>query len=80
MAYTAYAKMRKVNRGRFGKDVGPFEPRLFKSEVHPNGLKAAAMRFLHNRCEGLRFDEAADAEFDGAPFTVPAGKVAHLAV
>ena len=80
MAYTAYAKMKKVNRMRFGKDVGPFEPRLFQSEVQPNGLKAAAMRFLHNRCEGLRFDEAADAEFEGAPFTgrsITAGQVPY---
>lgn len=69
MAYTAYAKMREVNRERFGKDLGPFEPKLFSSREHPNGLKAAALRFLHNRCEGLRFDEKTESEFEGAPFT-----------
>lgn len=69
MAYTAYKKMRKVNLERFGKDVGPFEPSLYVSKSHPDGLKAAALRFLHKRCEGLRFDEAADAEFGSGRYS-----------
>ena len=69
MAYTAYEKMRKLNEKRFGKDLGPFEPVLYLNESHPNDLKSAALRFLHNDCTGLRFNGAAEAEFEGAPYT-----------
>ncbi len=61
MAYTALAKMRKKNRSDYGVDVGPMEPRLFKSKDN-NSLKCAALRFIHNRCEGLRFDPEIEAE------------------
>ena len=61
--------MRKVNAERFGKDLGPYEPDMYRSSRHPNGLKAAALRFIHNSCEGLRFSEEAEAEFHGAPCT-----------
>ncbi|MBQ6293379.1 MAG: hypothetical protein IJK77_05885 [Lachnospiraceae bacterium] len=55
MAYTALEKMRKVNRERFGTDVGPFEPELYGAGNEGNDLRSAALRFLHERCEGLRF-------------------------
>jgi len=69
MAYTAYETMRKVNFERFGKDLGPFEPALYKSRNHPDGLKSAALRFLHNRCERLRFDDRKEAEFRNGRYT-----------
>ena len=55
MAYTALEQMRKVNRQRFGTDVGPFEPALYGAGRAGNDLRSAALRFLHERCEGLRF-------------------------
>ncbi len=56
MAYTALEKMRRTNKKRFGSDVGPSQPPLYRNRKHPNDLKSAALRFLHNRCEGLCFD------------------------
>ena len=54
MAYTALEKMRQYNEAEFGRDVGPMQPKLYN-----NGrgfdLKTAALRFIHERCEGLRF-------------------------
>ena len=61
MAYTAFAKMRKKNLNDYGVDVGPMEPHLFRSK-DKNSLKCASLRFLHNRCEGLRFDVGLEAE------------------
>lgn len=55
MAYTALEQMRKVNREWYGADVGPFEPALYGSGRMGSDLKSAALRFLHERCEGLRF-------------------------
>ena len=55
MAYTALEQMRKTNRERFNTDVGPFEPSLFGAGRMGSDLKSAALRFLHDRCEGLRF-------------------------
>lgn len=66
MSYTAFKEMREVNAERFGKDLGPFEPELYKNRRHPNDLKTAALRFLHNSCEGLRFREDTEGEFHGA--------------
>ena len=54
MAYTALQEMREINARRFGRDVGPAEPALF-AQGDGNDLKSAALRFLHNECEGLRF-------------------------
>ena len=54
--YTAFEKMRTVNNERYGLDAGPLQPRLLQDEEHPNDLKSAALRFLHERCEGLLFD------------------------
>ena len=78
MAYSAYGKMRKENEARFGVDLGPFEPVLYCNKENPDDLKSAALRFLHNSCEGLRFNEPADAEFEGEPYTgrsISAGQV-----
>ena len=55
MAYTALTDMRIKNRERFGKDFGPRQPYLFGESGAGNDLKSAALRFLHERCEGLRF-------------------------
>ena len=63
MAYTALEQMRKVNKERFGTDVGPFEPALYGAGRAGSDLKSAALRFLHERCEGLRFSpEKAEEE------------------
>lgn len=58
--------MRQVNKERFGKDLGPKEPALYRNRRRPNDLKSSALRFLHERCEGLRFVDEAEAEFFGA--------------
>ena len=56
MAYTALEKMRKFNRKRFHKrDIGPREPDKFY-DIEGFDLKSAALRFIHDRCEGLKFD------------------------
>ena len=60
MAYTALEKMRIRNQERFGKDIGPFQPP--EGDLDRDDLDSAAMRFLHRRCEELRFDPAAEAE------------------
>ena len=61
MAYTAFAKMRKKNFEDYVVDVGPMEPKLFKSK-NKNSLKSAALRFIHNSCEGLKFDPVKEAK------------------
>ena len=62
MAYTALQQMRNINRHRFGTDVGPIEPSLYRAGEMGNDLKSAALRFLHDRCEGLRFSEEKERE------------------
>ena len=61
MAYTAIETMRKKNRERFGSDLGPMQPPLYSNRRRRDDLKSAALRFLHNRCEELRFDPAREA-------------------
>ena len=61
MAYTALETMRANNRARFGIDVGPMQPPLYVNPRQRNDLKSAALRFLHKRCEKLRFDAAKEA-------------------
>ena len=56
MAYTALEEMRLLNKAEFGKDVGPKQPELIPEAMEKNDLKSAALRFIHERCEGLRFD------------------------
>lgn len=63
MAYTAFEKMRKKNFMDYGVDIGPMEPVPYKSGKK-NSLKRAALRFIHDRCEGLKFDPAKEASED----------------
>ena len=56
MAYTALEKMRIANERAFGSDVGPLQPTLPDSIRNGYDLKSAALRFIHERCEDLRFD------------------------
>ena len=64
MAYTALAEMQRKNKEFFCRDVGPIQPRLFDEKKRgqdgekTDSLKSAALRFLHERCEKLCFDEA----------------------
>ncbi len=62
MAYTAIENMRKKNEVRFGADVGPYQPPLYQNRACLQDLKSAALRFLHERCEGLLFDPEKEAE------------------
>ena len=62
MAYTAIETMRRKNQERFGSDLGPMQPPLYTNRRARNDLKSAALRFLHNRCEDLRFDAVKEAE------------------
>lgn len=62
MAYTAIETLRKKNIARFGSDPGPMQPPLYVNRRKRNNLKSAALRFLHRRCEELRFDPAKEAE------------------
>ena len=59
MAYTAIENMRHVNRSIYGADTGPLQPSLYQTGKG-NDLKSAALRFIHDRCEGLRFDAETD--------------------
>ena len=62
MAYTALEKMRQDNLGRFGEDLGPFQPELFRKDLKGMDLKSAALRFIHESCKGLCFDAGKDKE------------------
>ena len=62
MAYTALEDMRKANVKEFGDGAGPEQPYLFPGAENKNDLKCAALRFIHDRCEGPRFDAKIDAE------------------
>lgn len=54
MAYTALEAMRLDNLERFGEDLGPMQPPFPNCEG--DGLKGAALRFVREECERLRFD------------------------
>lgn len=62
MSFTAIEKMRQDNLQRFGKDLGPMQPVLTKATPSGNDLKSAALRFVHERCEDLRFSAEKSAE------------------
>ena len=64
MAYSAIEKMRKKNRQIYGRDVGPMQPALSAGAATGSDLKSAALRFLHERCEGLLFDRQIEEEED----------------
>ncbi len=55
MAYTSFYKMNSKNEALFGVEGLPAQPdvSMFKAG---NDLKSAALRFIHERCEGLLFD------------------------
>ena len=56
MAYTALEKMRLRNKEQFGIDVGPMQPTLSLGD-NENDLKSTALRFIHERCECLKFND-----------------------
>ena len=58
MAYTALEKMRKENQKIYGRDVGPAQPALSGGGLERKDLKSASLRFIHDRCEELRFNAA----------------------
>lgn len=62
MAYLAFEKMRLINKQRFGKDTGPFQPALSDEVRTGFDLKSAALRFLHESCENLLFDRQIEEE------------------
>ena len=62
MAYTAIEAQRQANFARFGRDVGPMQPLPARGASEGCDLKSAALRFLRERCEGLRFDADKTAE------------------
>ena len=62
MAYTAIRKMQMENEKRFGISCGPLQPPLSQNRDYPFDLKSSALRFLHERCEGLLFNAAVEKE------------------
>lgn len=64
MAYTALEKMRRINESKYNCDIGPQQPSMYKSEENDFDLKSCALRFIHERCEGLRFDRKIEEEED----------------
>ena len=66
MSYTAMEKMRTENQERFGKNIGPMQPPDPAGYEQWMTLKSASLRFLRDRCEGLKFDSRKEAkEKDG---------------
>lgn len=63
MAYTALEKMQRKNESLFRQECGPVQPGS-RYQDNDFGLKALALRFLHERCEGLGFDPDIEAEED----------------
>ena len=65
MAYTAFEDMCRINQKKYGVD-GPAQPPMAPGLMEGMDLRSAALRFLRERCEGLRFDPAmAELEKDG---------------
>ncbi len=73
MAYRALEQMRERNALLFGLASAPLSPAAHFEEGDKS-LKAMALRFLHRRCEDLRFDpvkvrrEAEEGRYLGAGF------------
>ncbi|MGI6510689.1 MAG: hypothetical protein ACOX1L_08995 [Erysipelotrichaceae bacterium] len=55
MAYTALKEKRERNKCLFGENIGPLEPKKHYCK-DDYGLKSSALRFLHERCQGLCFN------------------------
>ena len=55
MAYSALEKMRRINESKYGCDVGPLQPACYEGGKEGFDLKSCALRFLHDRCEDMRF-------------------------
>ena len=70
MGYTALEKMRKAHLEQFGTDVGPFVPAQTRAVKNGFDLRSAALRFLHQRCEGLRFDAKKTAAEKSPPVDI----------
>lgn len=64
MSYTALEKMRKLNESKYKCDVGPAQPELYENKHNDFDLKSCALRFIHERCEGLNFNPDIEAEED----------------
>ena len=62
MAYTALEKMRRINKDKYKCDIGPMPPALYQSEQNDFDLKSCALRFIHDRCEDLRFNRKIEEE------------------
>ena len=62
MAYTALEKMRRINEDKYKCDVGPMQPSMYHSEQGNFNLKSCALRFIHEMCEGLRFNMKIEEE------------------
>ena len=62
MAYTAFEKMRRQNQKLYGAGTGPYAPPVPENRGARDSLKACALRFLREDCEGLRFDAAKEVE------------------
>ena len=62
MSYTALEQMRQENLNKYGRDVGPCQPSLCGGGLLRTDLKSSALRFIHDRCEMLKFDERIAAE------------------
>ena len=62
VAYTALENMRSTNERRYGTDVGPLQPALSNGAQTGLDLKSAVLRFVHDRCECLRFDAQIEEE------------------
>ena len=63
MGYTALEKMRDKNTKKYGRELGPINPSPHYCDAD-DGRKAAVLRFIRERCEGLGFDEATESEED----------------
>ena len=66
MSYTALEQMRQENLNKYGRDVGPCQPSLCGGGLMRTDLKSSALRFIHDRCEMLQFDEKIAAEEAGS--------------
>ena len=62
MNYTALESKRQKNLAAYGLDLGPRQPVPFPGEAAGTDLKSAALRFLEQRCVGLRFDPEKEKE------------------